>query len=213
MDNTAELPRTEGGLALGHEFDGWSRDRLETELQRLTRPNGFTRLRRVDTEAGAPQRAETIRAVLSHMEARGLASWPPPKPESNYSRRVRESIEREDVTQFDAENEEPATDFNGAFTQREKALAAIDKAIDQIARAVPLIRNADDVILNATAGRKDLSDAKMWLHMGHVAEHLQRRLGDAGVTPDLRDDKSVPSPRMTKLAGCHNFIRTHIERG
>lgn len=188
------------------EFHGWTREQLEAELARLTN-RGVHGMAMIDTMAGARQRVKAIRELLTQLDALDIASWPPEKSESTYERLNREALEREDAATFDAETREPATDIATALAQREKALAAIDKAVDHIARAVATIRDADRVILEARPSK----DARMMIHMGHVAERLQRRLGDAGVAPDLREDRGKLSPRLVELASIHSFISENLK--
>jgi hypothetical protein len=86
-------------------------------------------------------------------------------------------------------------------------LAAIDAALEKIAKAVAAIRDADRAILESRPGK----DIRTWFSFGHVAERLQRRLGDIGIAPDLRDDKGKPSPLLVELAGAHSSISDHLK--
>jgi hypothetical protein len=209
-DNIAEAQREAMRFV---EFAGWTRDQVERELTRFS-SRGPGGLARCDVEAGGAQRIRALREVLAEMNALGIASWPPPRPETGAVQRLREQMEREDAAALDVEIQPPGDPLD-ALKRREKALAAIDKCVNTLGKAVAAIRDADSVILAATTGRADLSradrqalaDARTWFHLGHVLERLMRRLGDAGVAPDSRLDKGKPSPLLTALAGPHDHIR------
>jgi hypothetical protein len=199
------------------QFAGWSLVQLERELTRYSSP-GPSGLARCDVEAGGEARIEALRELIAEMEARGLESWPPPRPETGFARRAREQIEAEDAAALDVETQPPG-DPLAALDAREKALAMLDKAIDAIGKSVATIKDADAIILAATTGRVDLpradrqalADARAWFHLGHILERIMRRLGDAGVCPDARHDKGKPSPLLTALAGPHDHIRQFLK--
>jgi hypothetical protein len=182
------------------EYDGVL---LKAEIERMERPSKIGGIAADYVPGGADR--------LAAMKRRLKLGPPDPEiVESNYQRRIRQELEREAEEQFDAETQEaPATDLAGILEQRSKLLKQIDAALAKLVEHVAAEAALRDQALQLMHGfPTDLRDR---LNGQEVIGAILSKLGEGGILPDRRFDRSEPVPDLAGLAKCHDLIRTHTK--